>query len=191
MAKKLQKKKPPGIVYHYTTGKCLQGIVEAGQINPSSPGVHVPCEAVWFTRRCIWEPSANKLVGSNFTGKFERYFLSMEETEKAYGGLYRISVAGNFALLSWLDFKHKSGMSNKSATAFEKESIALGSSPMDYYSSFVAVPREKWLQVETWTGSAWEEWDQTARFADLKESVKSADLKMVIRQHIESGGKPI
>lgn len=182
LVKKSQRKKPPDIVYHYTTGDRIKGIIAAGQIKPSCRSGHVPCEVVWFTSRCIWEPTANKMVRSSYTGKFEDYFLSMEETERAYGGLYRVCVAWSTGLVSWLDFKRRCNIAVKSAEQFERESVRLGSSPMEYFASFVAVPKDKWLQIETWNGSAWVAWDGT---------YKAGDLMNVVRLHIESGGTPI
>lgn len=139
--------------WHYTVGLCWAEIVKDGVIKPATAFVP-PGEKpiVWFSTSEDWDSTANK-VQVRDDGTVQN--LDRAETEQLAGGLVRIGVDAETAPLDWHALKELSGMSSGMAQGLYKVAIKQGSRPGDWWGTFDAVPRAKWLKVERYDNGQW------------------------------------
>jgi hypothetical protein len=141
------------IKWHYTTGQKFRMIVESGEIKPATAGVP-PGEKpiVWFSTAPDWEPTANK-AWRNPDGTIAH--LDREQTAKLAGGLVRFGVASEIAPYDWHALKELSGMSNEMAQGLDRAAIEQGSRPGQWWGTFDAVPRSKWIAIQVHRDGQW------------------------------------
>ena len=141
------------IVYHYTPGRKIGFIIQSGELRPSSMYL-LPGErgTVSFSTRSTWEPTSSGGASIDIFGK--RHLITMEESDKIYGGLYRIAVSGD-GLIRWGEWRKSSGASCRMIKHLEDEAIRQGSNVGYYRMTYDSVPMDKWLAVERWVGAQW------------------------------------
>jgi len=141
------------MLWHYTVMERLHRILQDGEIRPSTAGIPKKEKpAVWFSSNAAWEPSANRLW-QDVDGRVAR--LSKDQTFVLGGGLARIGVAPDVAPHDWKAYKRISGMATARAKTVYDEAIRAGARPGEWFASFDAVGRAKWLTVEAWDGERW------------------------------------
>jgi hypothetical protein len=141
------------IIWHYTIRAYLPQILADGLLKPAIAGVpRGERPAVWFSSNPAWEETANKMV---MTWSGPR-LGTKETTHRHGGGLCRIGVTASVAPHGWGAFKRLSGIKTAHARALERAGLKAGAKPAEWYVSFAAVPREKWVSVELWNGREWE-----------------------------------
>jgi hypothetical protein len=137
----------PPILWHYTVGCHLEAILSSRVLRASTAHLARPQErAVWFSARQDWEPTANK--GWSEHGTYRG--LTRQETMEKSGGLVRIGVRPTTAPYGWADYVRLSGINRKMAAGLRKAGVRAGSNPYDWFVSFMPVPMEKWVAVETY-----------------------------------------
>ena len=63
---------PPEIIYHYTTGLKLRGIINSGCIKPTTAKIEPHEKPVaWFSTSPQWEPTATKVSIPGVQGQIE------------------------------------------------------------------------------------------------------------------------
>lgn len=142
----------PDHLYHYTTGVRLQAILADGAIRPATACID-PGEmpVVWFTRSEVWEPTANKMIGTPF-GVMPG---TREMTERIGRGLYRIRIPGAVAPVHWRRWVRTSGVRLLTAEVLAHGARAQGSDPNDWWVSPMPVPEQDWLGIEVWRDDQW------------------------------------
>jgi len=130
----------------------LNQIIKDGLILPATgflpPGVR---PVVWFSTAPDWEPTACKnRVHEDGTVEF----LDRAGTAEFYG-LARISVLPETAPHDWRALKELTGMSNKLAQTLYRSAITMGSRPGNWWGTFEAVPRSKWISAQIYTNAQW------------------------------------
>lgn len=119
-----------GVVWHYTTGQSVRGIISTGSINPAEelvPSGEIP--AVWFSRRKTWEPTASKGIFDPRIGT--RRFATLAEMEERCGGLFRFGI-DTASLLNWPRLVLATGMSCTTARHLERVGRKAGAVPSDW-----------------------------------------------------------
>lgn len=141
-------------LYHYTIGKSMSGIVESGEIRPSTAPVPEGERLAMCTTSCPeWEPCANNALEDPKTGKVHRGDRSA--TAHYGGGLWRIEVRRNAVPLTWADFVRQSGIDPRMAEALARWAAKQGSDVADWRLSFDPIPFSEWLALEQWVEGAW------------------------------------
>jgi hypothetical protein len=69
--------------------------------------------------------------------------------------LARIGVAAETAPHDWQAFKRLSGIPANEAGGLYAVAVGRCARPGEWYVIFEPVPRERWLAIEVWDGSAW------------------------------------
>lgn len=140
------------MLWHYTVGIRLASILADGLIRPAIAGVRShERPGVWFSADPVWEPTANKSIAD----AHGRILLGDKASTEHFGrGLYRIAVAPETAPTSWREHRATSGITRKEA-GLEAIARKRGSRPDRWFIAYQAVPWDKWLDVERWTGTEW------------------------------------
>lgn len=140
-------------IFHYTIREKLDFILQDGFIKQATARVPkgVKC-FVWFSTNPDWEETASKTA---YAGN-QRFMLNKTGTYILSRGLVRIEVAAESAPLSWEDYCEISGESKKALNALRKEAYRIGSSPSDWRCSLDSIPKEKFVAIEYWNGTAWQ-----------------------------------
>jgi hypothetical protein len=133
------------MLWHYTYGIAFRKIIADGKLKTTSLGVD-PGErpALWFSSNQLWERTAHKggCVG-------------MADTHRQYGGLYRFGVDPANAPHGWEAHVSGSGVTGRTAARLAAAGESVGANPAEWFVSYDPVGRDKWVQVERWTGAAW------------------------------------
>jgi hypothetical protein len=120
------------IVWHYTNSVRLCDIVDDGVIKPGKQWFEIR-HPVWFSSDPDWEPTANHLMGRRA----------------------RVGVDPATAPYRWEDYAEVAGVKQELADDLYNNAIWLKSNPDGWLLAFEPVPREKWVAVELFNGSAW------------------------------------
>ncbi len=138
--------------YHYTVGQWIKAIIGEGIIRPATQWVPKgERPIVWFSSNPDWEQTANKGWLQNGVA----ITLTKEQTRKHAGGLFRIGVLNETAPYSWQKLRFLSKMHPAAADRLEEDARERGSNPNEWYGTFHAVTRDKWLVVEELTDEGW------------------------------------
>jgi hypothetical protein len=141
-----------GVAWHYTIGQWWEKIDSSGILRPATAFVpEGERPAVWFTVRDTYEPTAVKMV-KNPDGTVRS--LSVEETERLGRGLFRIGVDAK-GLLTWDQWKRRSGVARRMADALERVARKQGSDVADWLASFRPISREGWRSVQVRYRGEW------------------------------------
>jgi hypothetical protein len=81
---------------------------------------------------------------------------SMEETAAKAGGLCRFGVSPETAPHSWQAFRRLARADQAILDGLVAGARRHGADPSRWYVSFVPVPRDKWLAIETWYRGKWD-----------------------------------
>jgi hypothetical protein len=141
------------MLWHYTTGQKFLQILESGEIRPAFAGVpdgELPI--VWFSSNQFWEKTACKGWQESDGSILS---LTMEETRKLGGGLFRIGVSGETAPHDWLALKLLSGMKSGMARRMGTVALRHNARPEEWFGTFEAVSVEKWAAVEVYQDGQW------------------------------------
>ena len=139
--------------WHYTTGDCLQQILESECIRPATacvPDGERP--AVWTTTSPRWDETANK---SYIDDRGVRRSGDRTTTERLGYGLARIEVRPEAAPIDWTTFKATSGIDPRIASGLARTGKRLGSRPTDWFVSYEPIALEDWLSIEVWRSGKW------------------------------------
>lgn len=141
------------MLWHYTLRQPYEGMLRAGQINPSNafaPQAKRP--AVWFTTSPDWDPIVNKAI--RLADESLR-ILSRDELHTIGLGPMRVGVPAQTAQITWHDYKRESGIPAKAASQITAAAARCQSHPSAWFATFEPVPRSKWAAVEQWDGWRW------------------------------------
>ncbi len=136
----------PEIVWHYTTGIGIAGILRARKFMQST--IDVPFQenpAVWLSANPNWEHTASKLWRRS---DGEVVLLTKEGTRNRGRGLFRIALAVDQTILHWPRLKKQARMPRSRARFLAKVGRKRGANPWDWYGSLEPVPEERWLSVQ-------------------------------------------
>jgi hypothetical protein len=140
-------------LYHYTTGTHLSAILETGALIPTGVGVEDrERPVVWFSSAPKMEPTARKGWGND--AGFIRT-LSMDETHKLAGGLYRFRLSPKVPTLDLQGYRDSSGISPIGFKGLVIAGRRQGANPHDWRVSFISVPLSEIEALEAWNGKAW------------------------------------
>lgn len=165
------------LVWHYTTGDCLESILADGEIRVAFEGVDgenfdasaleelgrrglstptarvgmTEKPAVWFSTRITFEPTALKgiVVGGG------RRSATLDEMERLAGGLVRIGVRADLVRVGWAFHTKRGGLSRKTALSLVRAAKGVGADPSDWRVHYGPVPRSMWSRVQVWRAPAW------------------------------------
>ena len=140
------------ILWHYTKGFHFPEILKSGIIKPATLYIPYRKPIVWFTANQYWEPTVNVLRRYP-SGKDE--WGTMQESNRVYGGLYRIGVLPETVPHDFRALKRLSGMPAKFATGLYVSAREQGSNPNEWRGTFKPVPMKKWVAVQRFDGSQW------------------------------------
>lgn len=141
------------ILWHYTLRQHYAGMLQAGQITPSSafaPQAKRP--VVWFTASEDWDPIVNKAIR---LADDSLRALSRDELHTIGLGPMRVGVAANLAPFTWRDYKRESGIPAKAASQITAAAARCQSHPSAWFATFEPVGRSQWQVVEQWDGWRW------------------------------------
>jgi hypothetical protein len=161
------------VIWHYTSGEALRAILASGVLRPGPANMRVPGEvpAVWFTKRGDWDPAVGLGKSPSEDEVRETVAAVLQHGARAAvehlrrtagssaafwaenGGLARIGVDGSTAPFTWEDFVRAGFVPPRDAYMREMMDVAAGSDPGDWRASIVPVPAEKWLAIETRSGT--------------------------------------
>lgn len=142
----------PTLAWHYTISDRWEAIKASGAILPTKVLIERnERPAVWFTTRESYEPTACKSLQRPDGSVRE---LSVQDMLDMGITLYRIGVDRD-ELLSFLDWRRRSGCSRRMVRALIRVAHQAGSNPDTWYASFEPVHRDRWRTVELWDGKAW------------------------------------
>lgn len=147
-------------VYHYTTYKALKQILADNEIKVSETERKLKDKhpSAWFSANPFWEPTASKIMG---TPMGQRQ-MNMEEQHR-YFGCARISINYEKDLITWAKYRHVSGLPIEGLNIMEYEGEKKGAKRDDWFASFTGVKRDKWIDIEVWTGDKWIKFDESAK----------------------------
>jgi hypothetical protein len=128
-------------LWHYTTGLKLRGILQAGEIKPSTAHLD-PGEkpVVWFSSRPTWEPTATKCP---LPGKLGQYI-----TARAQDGLVRICVPACAAPHSFRHLHAIAGTSPQTCVGLVLSGLEMGADPGDWFFSPTSVSAALFRSIE-------------------------------------------
>jgi hypothetical protein len=157
-----KKKQDLSRLFHYTVGTRLESIFRDKFLKIASACVVFNEKgAVWLTYSQDWENTANKsMIVIDKNGNRETKFQNKEETEASCNGLFRIEIKPDkYRKNDWKDYKKRSGIYCKLATALYNVAVSGGSQIGLWRYSFDPIPIEEWLCLEKWDGNKWVELD--------------------------------
>ena len=109
--------------WHYTTGQKARLIFESGELKPTGAFIEAQEKPIlWFSKNQDWEQTANKMTMLP-DGKIRP--LSMEETRKMGGGLFRFGSLSD-ELIQWPRLARLSNMRSKIQRALEEGGLRAG-----------------------------------------------------------------
>lgn len=139
-------------VFHYTTGRCLAGILSDGYVAPSTIGVPSRERAAsWWTSSETFEPTAAKMGVTALGTKV----LTVDEMMKLDGGVFRVAVLASSIPLIWRSWLRTSGVKGKAAAALKAYAARKGSRIELWKATFDPVPAAMWVAVDQWNGADW------------------------------------
>ena len=142
-----------GAVWHYTIGKWYPDIARDGFIKPATALISEgERPVVWFSTNPVWEATVNKVWRNGDGTHIE---LTKEQTAELGGGLVRVAVRRKTAPVTWAVFKRESGIDPNKAKELERTALVRFADPREWRCSWVAVPSDKWIAVETWNDGRW------------------------------------
>jgi hypothetical protein len=154
MGAEVKKSGGPGMLWHYTDLQRLQRSLQDGELRPAASGKPSRVKpAVWFSSHPAWEASANRWWHDDVGGRNVR--LNKDQTHVLGGGLARIGVAPEVAPHDWKAYRRLSGISAERAKAIYDEAVSAGARPGEWFATFDAVGRAKWLAVEILENENW------------------------------------
>jgi hypothetical protein len=157
-------RKSIGILWHYTSGKALPGILHDGVIRVSRrDGV------VWFSRRRDWDPATgagamfkptDPIIQEAVIAYQRGGAKAVRELERRKGisgqgipgGMVRVGVAPETAPMTWPEYARAAGLKGMDVRITEELDREIGSNPGDWRLSPVPVHSDKWLTIETRPG---------------------------------------
>src|ERR1017187_5365481 len=130
--------------WHYTIDCSARLIFQSGIILPATAGIRDTERPItWFSVNPTWENTVRKLWPDGTLLDFQGYH--------ARGiGLVRIGVAPETAPLRWKELRDLGGYTKKDAAILAKAAESWYANPLDWRGTFDAVPREKWLAIESY-----------------------------------------
>lgn len=140
-------------IFHYTIRELLDRILVDGAIKVAT--AHLPAgvrAAVWCSFHPLWVSTANKAIA---TSDGSLIALDMQGTHEYSRGLTRIEIDPTSARYDWDDYKCLSGDSRRMLKSLYDTAIQCGDSPRSWRCSFEAIPQDKWLAIEYWSGEVW------------------------------------
>ncbi len=148
---------PAGALFHYTSGRALRMIMQAGVLRPHKalPDDRVPL--VWLSSNGIWEAASGRKLPNGQPMGFDAQAL-------LGGGFARVMVEASVAELDWSHLRR----------LVSPRWLALAEQPHNtwfrqnlhrWFATRHAVGREHWLAIETWHAPRWREmayaWEQS------------------------------
>lgn len=122
--------------YHYTVGKCFQGILSTGHIMQATAGILAwERPVVWFSTNPMFEPTARKWDMT--TGRV----LSVEECRRRCGGLVRLGMKTQ-SLIPWPDLARAAGIRRDRRRSLEQVGRRQGANPAHWWGSLEPVTLE-------------------------------------------------
>lgn len=163
------------IVWHYTTGKLVEKILDSGELRPRrahkpttkqlrrmSPAerkrTHGRWDAqeplLWFSRRKDWEPSVIKITPCDPFPQVPPVGRSWNEV--GGDGLFRFGTFASVATLRWGDFLCRNPMPSDL-----RDTLTRRGDPTQWLATDRSVPHDQWRLIEMYYRGAW------VRFEDL------------------------
>ena len=145
---------PLPLIYHYTTGKVLEKILQDGRLIVSEweKKNNVTPPALWLSTNPIWEPTSTKMLMTN--GEAKR--LTKNELHTSFG-LYRFVLPFvKKKLCTWKKYKHKFNTPANVYAGMERVGIEQGANPDEWFTIFKSVPLKDCLRCEVWDGEMWQ-----------------------------------
>jgi hypothetical protein len=165
------------IVWHYTTGKLAEEILDSGELHPRrahkatakqlrrmSPAerkrIHGKWSAqeplLWFSRRKDWEPSVIQIAPSE---PFPQAPPAGRCWDEVYAdGLFRFGTFASVATLRWGDFLRRNPMPSDLRDALTRRG-----DPTEWLATDRSIPHDQWRPIEMYYRGAW------VRFEDLDD----------------------
>lgn len=143
------------IVWHYTTGRCLSAILDAGEIRPATLGVPAhERPIVWFSTNQQFEMTARKGIIRHG----QRLTATIREMHDLDGGLFRLGV-DPARLLSFAELKQAAHMDAQTIAGLRRAARAVGADPRQWMGTFDPIPVtecviEKGSPQLIWTAAA-------------------------------------
>ncbi len=164
-------------VHHYTTGYRLVGILGSGviELSDAAPAPR-SADAVWFSEAEEYDRIAVRVAPGDAG---DRRMAELEEN----CGLVRISVSTE-GLLTMSEYEQACQLPPGLAAMYASTGRDGGSHPEKWWTSFVPVPAEKWLAVETLESGKWLPIAASARPSLLA-------LSLVLPPHLGESGDAI
>jgi hypothetical protein len=132
---------PPEHIYHYTTGRKLKQIINAGAINPTTAKIEPHEKPVaWFSTSPEWEATATKC---SIPGKVGQLI-----TAKSQSGLVRITVPGTCAPYVFPQLPLIAGTKPSVCIGLLIAGLELGSDPDSWRFTLQTVPTALFREVE-------------------------------------------
>jgi hypothetical protein len=140
-------------LYHYTTGACLNKIIEDGLLKVSlyerEQGDKHP--SLWLSKDEVWEPTALEW----FEDEFGQKITITKEFQYELAGLGRITIKHSPEMRSWEKYRHESKLPIKVLDAIERNGIKQGGRPSNWFCSYNDIAMADWVKVEIWDGYKW------------------------------------
>ena len=132
--------------WHYTTGDCLDKIIDAGELVPAIRYVPKDERAIlWFSLDQDWEPTANKGVVEN--GKNRT--LTLEEMCVHCNGVVRVGIHScSKTLIRWPKIGKLAGMPKELIRALDKVAYEQGSNPNNWLGQFESLLLKDCLSIQ-------------------------------------------
>ncbi len=135
------------LIYHYTTVKLFQKILEQSTILPDKTEPNNPHEipTTNFSSHPVWEPTRFQL-GKTKAGQM--ILMDKQLLCKYFEGLIRIGVKPEVAPMDWFAIKEKSAMSREAIKSIYDYAIQVGAKTSQWFATFESVPEDQWETIE-------------------------------------------
>jgi hypothetical protein len=133
--------------WHYTVMQSLEKIIKCGVIKPADIEITLGEKPItWFSTNPVWENTVIK----GYVRNGHQELLGMRGLLEHGHGIARIGIAKETAPLRWNDLREQSEMPAWFASSLAKVARRWNAKPGEWRGTFDAVPREKWLTIETY-----------------------------------------
>lgn len=142
------------LIYHYTTEKHLEKILETGFLKVSEweKKNKVKPPSLWLSLNPVWENTATKMI--NTINGIKQ--MTIQEQFENFGMIRFVIVFEKQKLCSWQRYKYASNTRSDMYLQMEKSGIKQNANPLEWYASFKNIPLEQCLRCEKWNGNEWE-----------------------------------
>jgi hypothetical protein len=162
------------LVYHYTCGDAMIGILQDAALHPTKiePGNLEEIPTVVFSSNPVWEKSRYK-TGVLPDGTYT--IMGMDRMNEYCAGLYRIAVEASEAPMTWIDIKEQCNLTSETIAALYDLHVSVGARTSEWFATTEIVPQSSWAGIDKYEDGKWISLLEHPRFVSLIEEAATAE----------------